>query len=79
METQVSETHSVIIEKDLEEAFGKDNFEIRRAESVGPTMGEELKRSAIGSIMGALAHDTCLYHIPVSIAVCGWRRRGIDP
>jgi preprotein translocase subunit SecF len=54
LETKVSETPGVIITNDLIEAFGKDYFEIRRTESVGPTMGEELKKSAIGSILGAL-------------------------
>ncbi|MBN1880022.1 protein translocase subunit SecF [bacterium] len=54
VETQVSDTPAVIIGTDLEEAFGIENFEVRRTESVGPTMGEELKRSAIGSIIGAL-------------------------
>ncbi len=54
LETEVSETPGVIITNDLNEAFGRDYFEIRRTESVGPTMGEELKKSAIGSILGAL-------------------------
>ncbi|MBN1297317.1 protein translocase subunit SecF [bacterium] len=54
VEKEVEQTPSVIVARDLEEAFGKDNFDIRRAESVGPTMGEELKRSAMGSIAGAL-------------------------
>lgn len=54
VEKEVEETPAVIVAQDLEEAFGKDNFDIRRAESVGPTMGAELKRSAVGSIIGAL-------------------------
>jgi preprotein translocase subunit SecF len=54
VEAEVSETPGVIIAGDLEEAFGKDYFELRRTESVGPTMGEELKKSAMGSIVGAL-------------------------
>lgn len=54
VEAKVSETPGVIIADDLEEAFGKDYFEIRRTESVGPTMGGELKKSAMGSIVGTL-------------------------
>ncbi|HPQ39781.1 MAG TPA: protein translocase subunit SecF [bacterium] len=54
VEKEVEQTPAVIIAQDLEEAFGKENFDIRRAESVGPTMGAELKRSAVGSIIGAL-------------------------
>lgn len=54
VETTVSETPSVIVEKDLEEAFGKDNFEVRRTESVGPTIGKELKKSALGCILVSL-------------------------
>jgi len=54
VEKKVEETPAVIVTNDLEQAFGKDNFDIRRTESVGPTMGEELKRSAMGSMLGAL-------------------------
>lgn len=54
VEKEVDQTPAVIVTKDLEEAFGKENFDIRRTESVGPTMGNELKKSAVGSIIGAL-------------------------
>lgn len=54
VEKEVDQTPAVIVTSDLEEAFGKENFDIRRTESVGPTMGEELKKAAIGSILGAL-------------------------
>ncbi|MCD4653261.1 protein translocase subunit SecF, partial [bacterium] len=54
VEKEVDQTPAVIVTRDLEEAFGKDNFDIRRTESVGPTMGGELKRSAMGSMLGAL-------------------------
>ena len=54
VEKEVDQTPAVIVTKHIEEAFGKQNFDIRRAESVGPTMGEELKNSAVGSIIGAL-------------------------
>ncbi len=54
VETKVEDTPAVLITADLENAFGQENFEIRRTESVGPTMGEELKKSAVGAVTGAL-------------------------
>ncbi len=54
VEKAVEDSPSVIVTKELEKAFGKENYEIRRTESVGPTIGEELKKSAFGAIAGAL-------------------------
>jgi preprotein translocase subunit SecF len=54
VEKEVDKTPSVIVIKKLREVFGVGNFEIRRTESVGPTIGEELKRSAMGAITGAI-------------------------
>jgi preprotein translocase subunit SecF len=54
VEKEVQETISVKVTKDLEKTFGKDGLMIRRMESVGPTMGEELKKSAMGAITGAI-------------------------
>ena len=54
VEKTVENSPSVIVTKELEKAFGVGNFDIRRTESVGPTIGEELKKSAMGAITGAL-------------------------
>ncbi len=54
IETEVEKMPSVIIEEALKEIHG-DDFSIERVESVGPAIGEELKRSALGSMLVALA------------------------
>jgi preprotein translocase subunit SecF len=38
---------------ELEKAFGKGSFEMRRTESVGPQVGEDLKRKAMSSVLFA--------------------------
>lgn len=53
-DTEIDDTPAAIIAGDLEQTFGKDFFEIRKTDVVGPTMGEELKKSAKLSILWAL-------------------------
>ncbi len=53
-DTEIDETPAAVIAGDLEQTFGKDFFEVRKTDVVGPTMGTELKKSAKLSILWAL-------------------------
>ncbi len=54
IEAEVDKMPSVIVEEALKEIYG-DDYSIERVESVGPAIGEELKHSALGSMLVALA------------------------
>ena len=48
------------IEKGLAEKFGKNSFEIMRVETVGPAVGEDLRRAAIKALIFAMV-GICIY------------------
>lgn len=45
---------SKMIKESLRDAFGKDSFEVRRVEMVGPQVGSDLKRKALMAILYAM-------------------------
>ncbi len=55
VEKDVEHSPTTIVFSSLEKTYGAGSFENRRTESVGPTIGEELKKSATGAITGAVA------------------------
>lgn len=54
IETEIEKSPAVLVEQALKELYS-DQYSIERTESVGPAIGQELKHSAFGSMLVALA------------------------